>query len=118
MNNNSGKYKIIEMELWDKDAIDPLIAQQIPAGRRMERDIHPEICASEQNQAATAGSVGTNVPIYFTHRRNLRCDHVRIALNKAKGHELSRRNRAIYRTQLGSPGFAIRCQLTRGLGLL
>ena len=41
----------------------PLIAQQIPAGRRLERDIHPAICASELNQAATAGSVGMNVPI-------------------------------------------------------
>ena len=30
----------------------------------------------------------------------------------------SRRNRVIYCTQLGSPGFAIRCRLTRGLGLL
>ena len=53
---------------------DVLIAQQIPAGRRLERDIHPAICVSEQNQVATAGSVRMNVPIQMPHRRNFRCD--------------------------------------------
>lgn len=48
-----------------------LITQQIHPGSSLEREIHPTIYACEQNQAATAGSVKTNVPIQLPHRRYL-----------------------------------------------
>lgn len=77
----------------------------MPAGRKVTLDKHSAIYGSAWVQRVSTETVGTNVSIQLTHRRNLRRDQVVVRIDRKQIVRACKN--MIYRALVGSKRFAL-----------